>query len=993
MARKRKMYYIIIMGRLNGAKECFALVLAVFSLLLAGCEKPKYPLNEYGVSKFTDYREIPGVTEEEIRAIESLKASFPSFIYGANPSTEAFLKEDGSPGGYSAFCMNRFSELFGIPFSLKIYEWAALWDGLLDHSIDFSGELTATPERREIFYMSGVIAERSVKIMRILGSEPLERLARGRPLNCCFLDGTTTPDDVKPFISGAVNFFFVNDYDEAYELLKSGDVDAFYDESPAEAAFDIFGDVFAEDFYPLIYSQVSLTTGNPALAPFISVVDKYLAAGGLAELASYYSLGYREYLEHKLFAQFSDEEKSYIQNVLVRGGEIPVFAESDSYPSSFWNAQEKEWQGIAHDVLREIGNLTGLRFLPKNEINEDHFVLQERLEAGEGLMILDLVKSEDLMGSFLWADLPYTEDNFALISKNEFPNLSINEVLYNRVGLLSDSAHHNVFREWFPRHDDVFEYDNYLAAVEALQKGTIDLLMANQNFLLYITNYLEMPGYKTNIVFVRPYESYFAFNINEDILCSIISKAQKLVDTRIITSNWTRRIFDYRGKLARAQVPWLGGTLALCAAVLLLLIVLLVRNRNEGRRLESIIHQRTRDLEAQTIAAKVASHAKGEFLAHMSHELRTPLNAIIGMSHIAGKYTDSEKALESLGEITTASNHLLGILNDVLDMSKIESGMFALIHQPFELRVAFTEISEIIKMRCIDKQLQFIYSYDEIPDVTVLGDKLRLKQILINLLGNSVKFTPEGGQVELQCVRTRIVGKEIFLSFRIIDSGIGMSEEQMKKLFTPFEQTDPNIAVRFGGTGLGLVISQDLVNQMGGQITVQSKLGEGSVFSFTIGLDVTEPVKKKNLIPDDFIPELRGKRILLAEDIEINRIIIGEILSDTHVDLEEAVDGQDAVDKFSAAEPGYYDLIFMDVMMPNLNGYEAASRIRDIERDRRSRNVSFKTIPIFAMTANAYREDIDKAFYSGMNGHIAKPVDSNIIMRILGENFPDSIKE
>ena len=445
--------------------------------------------------------------------------------------------------------------------------------------------------------------------------------------------------------------------------------------------------------------------------------------------------------------------------------------------------------------------------------------------------------------------------------------------------------------------------------------------------------------------------------------------------------------------MARAQVPWLGGTLALFAAVLILLTVLLARNRNEGRRLESIILQRTRDLKAQTAAAQVASQAKGEFLAHMSHELRTPLNAIIGMSHIAGKYTDSEKALESLSAITTASNHLLGILNDVLDMSKIESGMFALIHQPFELRAAFAEISEIITMRCIDKQLQFIYIYDEIPDVTVLGDKLRLKQILINLLGNSVKFTPAGGRIELQCARTRIVGKEIFLSFRIVDSGIGMSEEQMKKLFTPFEQTDPNIAVRFGGTGLGLVISQDLVNQMGGQISVQSKLGEGSVFSFTIGLDVTEPAKKKNLIPDDFVPELRGKRILLAEDIEINRIIIGEILSDTHVDLEEAVDGQDAVDKFLAAEPGYYDLIFMDVMMPNLNGYEAASRIRDIERDRRSRNVSFKTVPIYAMTANAYREDIDKAIYSGMNGHVAKPVDSNIIMRILGENFPDSIKE
>ena len=505
MASKEKMYYIITMGRLNGAKECLALVLTVFSLLVSGCEKPKLLLNESGVSRFSSYREIPGVTDEEIQAIETLRTSFPSFIYGANPSTEAFFKEDGSPGGYSAFCMNRFSELFGIPFALGIYEWADLWDGLLDHSIDFSGELTATPERRKIFFMSEVIAERSVKIMRILGSEPLERLARGRPLNCCFLDGTTTPDDVKPFISGAVNFFYVDDYDDAYELLKSGDVDAFFDESPAEAAFDIYGDVFAEDFYPLIYSQVSLTTGNPALAPLISVVDKYLTAGGLAELASYYSQGYREYLEHKLFEQFSEEEKRYIENVLAHGGEIPVLAEPDYYPSSFWNEQEREWQGIAHDVLREIGNLTGLRFVPQNKANDDHSMLMQKLKTGDGRMILELIKSEDLLDNYLWPNLPYTEDSYALISKNEFPNLSINEVLYNRVGLLSNSAFLYVFREWFPRHNDVFEFDSYYAAVDALQNGTIDLLMTNQNFLLYITNYLEMPGYKTNIVFGRPY--------------------------------------------------------------------------------------------------------------------------------------------------------------------------------------------------------------------------------------------------------------------------------------------------------------------------------------------------------------------------------------------------------------------------------------------------------------------------------------------------------
>jgi len=287
----------------------------------------------------------------------------------------------------------------------------------------------------------------------------------------------------------------------------------------------------------------------------------------------------------------------------------------------------------------------------------------------------------------------------------------------------------------------------------------------------------------------------------------------------------------------------------------------------------------------------------------------------------------------------------------------------------------------------MEKQQKFISAHDTVPGITVMGDKLRLKQVLINLLGNAVKFTPEKGTVELRCEKKPVDSKEVFLTFSIIDSGIGISEEQIKKLFTPFEQADANIAARFGGTGLGLAISQDLITQMGGQIAVKSKPGEGSAFSFTIGLEVTEPVaKKKEIQAEDFIPELRGKRILLVEDIDINRLIIIELLSDTHVEITEAVDGQDAVDKFTAAQPGYYNFIFMDVQMPNMNGYDAAGRIREIERER---NAQAKHIPIFAMSANAYREDIDRAINSGMDGHVAKPVDVSIIMRVLAEQLGD----
>jgi signal transduction histidine kinase len=380
------------------------------------------------------------------------------------------------------------------------------------------------------------------------------------------------------------------------------------------------------------------------------------------------------------------------------------------------------------------------------------------------------------------------------------------------------------------------------------------------------------------------------------------------------------------------------------------------------------LEERTQELEIQTILAQEASEAKGSFLARMSHEIRTPLNAVIGMTEVAIHSTDAEKKNRSLQEVLAASEHLLGILNDVLDISKIESGKFTIANGPFALGTAMEEVRTIILQRCMERYIEFDTNFSGLQGITVMGDKLRLKQVLINLLGNAVKFTPENGNIWFLVNIEDRMENQIHVHFMVCDNGIGMKSESMGKLFTPFEQGDRSIATRFGGTGLGLAISQNLVLQMGGFITVESVYGEGTLFEFTLEMELSGEAEKTEKHDCFGNPDFSNKRLLLAEDIDINRVVVQEFLADTHIIIEEVVDGSQAVEVFTKSAENYYDLILMDIQMPNMDGLEATRRIRAMDRQ------DAKTIPIIAMTANVYREDVEQALAAGMNAHLPKPL-------------------
>ena len=965
-------------------KKVFVTILSLLLLLnLAGCAEVNQVEGNNDYTVYEDYKDIPGITQEEIDQIEALKTSRTSLVYGMTQSSEAFYDEQGNVGGFSALFCDWLSDLFGIRFDPVILDVNDLLDQMDKGDVDFTGDMTSSPERLETYSMTGAIAERSIKAISLKDSEKLSEIAKKRKPKLAFLSGTNTEDKISDVSEYEFEASVIDNFEEAAEQIKNREIDAFLMDGPAEEAFIQYEEIVAKDFFPTVYIPVSLSTLNPQVEPIITVMQKYLDNGAIFQLTELYYKGQEEYLSHKLFLSLTEEEKAYISDHVENNISIPIAVETEVYPTTFYNKQEDELQGVAHDVLKEITKLTGLQFEMVNNIEDEWHVLLSMLEDGQAAMTTELLRSKEREGRFLWTDEPYLVDNYALLSKLEHEDININQVLYSKVGVVYESAYENLFDTWFPEHPGKTAYMNMDDAFAALESGEVDFLMTSKNLLLRETNYMENPGFKANLVFDRENESYFGFNINEEVLCSIISKTQRVVDTERIADQWKSKTFDYRAKMVRSRIPLLVGLSAAIAFAFVLAIVVSVRRRKANILLEDTVLKRTADLQVQTDAANIASAAKSEFLARMSHEIRTPLNAIIGMANIARKNAgDKDKTVSSVDEILNASKHLMGLINDVLDLSKIQSGKLELVKGEFSLLQTIQEIASLINSRCAEKGIVFEINTNQLPKIAMIGDKLRLKQVLINLLGNSVKFTEKGGKISLTVDVLEQGDEDITLNFSVIDDGIGMNEEQQSHLFVAFEQGDSSIAISHGGTGLGLAISQNLINAMGGEIIVSSAPGEGSTFSFTLKFVKTDLAET---IPDSTVQigklDLSGKRILLAEDIEINRIILKELLIDTNVEIVEAEDGRIALQIFNDSAPDYFDLIFMDIQMPNLNGYQATEAIRKLDHP------NAKSITIIAMTANAYREDIERALDAGMDGHVAKPLDLEVIRTVLQDNL------
>ena len=438
---------------------------------------------------------------------------------------------------------------------------------------------------------------------------------------------------------------------------------------------------------------------------------------------------------------------------------------------------------------------------------------------------------------------------------------------------------------------------------------------------------------------------------------------------------WYFEIVPENGWVTMTQKLW-----GLLISVLTAFIVMIIYLQFKMRRYRDALHEK--ELEKAVLEAKNANEAKTRFLFNMSHDIRTPMNAIIGFSELLEKHIDEkDKAIDYLGKIKSSSNFLLSLINYVLEMARIESGKLALKKEVGCVTELIESLTDVFEPGVKKKFITYSCEID-IQHKYVICDEIKVREIFINIIGNSVKYTPEGGKISVS-VKEEPFEKENYIAYRIIveDNGIGMSKEYLPHIFEEFSREHTSTESKVTGTGLGLPIVKSLIDMMGGTIEVESQLGCGTKMNVVLPFELAsekqileEKQKEKEKISDSIL----GKRVLLAEDNELNAEIAMTVLKENGLKAERAANGKQCMEMLKKMPEDYYDMILMDIQMPEMDGYEATKRIRNLDDARAD-------IPIVAMTANAFEEDRQKALESGMNAHVSKPVDMNMLFKVMAQ--------
>ena len=707
-------------------------------------------------------------------------------------------------------------------------------------------------------------------------------------------------------------------------------------------------------------------------------------------------------------AQMAVEEPNYISFLQSKYYSVSV-------TSRAFSSAERDWLD-AHSVLR-IGYLEN--YLPYSDTDTDGQVtglvkdlvpdILKSLGAGDITVSYSGYNRYDDMISDMGAGvidaafpvgggLYYSEENgiyqsaavvsasTELVFKGEFREETIQDFAVNE----NNRMQYYYVRTNYPEAK-ITEYPSIEDCLEAVLSGkaactTLNGLRAND--ILKNKKYEGLSMRQST----RNDDRCFGVEIGNEGLLKLLNRGVNVLGSEYaqnLSNRYMEGLYSYSfADMLQEHMVFFGSIVLLIAVLVIFLLIRdRRRSRDEIRQKEEAaknLEEKNRELAGSKsalsealVAAESANRAKTTFLNNMSHDIRTPMNAIVGFTALAASHIDDKEQVQDyLGKISVSSQHLLSLINDVLDMSSIESGKVTIEESDVHLPDVIHDLSTMIQSNIAGRELDFSVELQGVVHEDIVTDKLRLSQILLNILSNAIKFTPDGGAISLQVIEKASAGDPADFEFRIKDTGIGMSKEFQETIFEAFTREKTSTVSGIQGTGLGMAITKNIVDMMGGTIRVQSEEGKGSEFIVELSF-----MPCKTPVPDNseeaVAPEFGGKRVLLAEDNEMNQMIAEAILTEAGLAVEIASDGREAVDMMAAAAAGYYDVVLMDIQMPRMDGYEATRQIRAMDDPGKA------GIPIIAVTANAFEEDRSTALEAGMSGHLAKPYDVRAIMETL----------
>ena len=890
------------------------------------------------------------------------------------------MDEDGNRSGYGYDFLRLMARYWDVDYEYVGYDksWEEMQQMLIDGEIDMVTSARRTPEREELFDFSrpigtnnGILTVRSDNSTIVEGKYSTYdgmrvALLRGNSRNDEFAEYART----KGFTYKSVYF---DSAEEIAEALQNGTVDAIVTSSLRkmnnERILEKFG---SSDFYVIVKK------GNTELLNQINyAIDQMNAAEGNWK-TTLYNKNYESTDAKNL--EYTEEEKRIIAQY-SKDNPLHILCDPTRYPYSY--TENGEVKGILPDYFRKIADYAGLSYEFLVPATRDEYIAYQSAKGTVDISIDARLDTDNYAETKEWGlTAPYITMRMARVTRRDFDgNIHV-------VTTVNQTVSKSIEDALAPGAEKLM-CSTRQEMMEAVRNGKADAAFVYYYMAQAFVN-SDTTGTMTYTLLEQPTFSYrmVVSSTENHALAGILTKAMYAMPDNLVEDLATQYTTYKATNLTLADMIRLHPVTAVAITVFIswmaVTMIIIVNRLRTRRKLQLAAQQKAKEMAVLAEQAQAASKAKSTFLSNMSHDIRTPMNAIIGFTNIALHQDSVPEMHNCLKKIEESSDHLLSLLNDVLDISRIESGKVEFSPVPANITAVTDSVIEIVKGMILNRELNFEVHREPLQNPYVMTEPVRIREILVNILNNAVKFTKDGGTIRFDAgSRPGADAQHIVICYRIKDTGIGMSEEFQKKLFDEFAQEENGVRTQYKGTGLGMPISKKYVELMGGTITVDSRKGVGTTFTVEIPMELTNAEKVEKTKPLVQHNDLKGIKVLLAEDNDLNAELATILLEDLGMTVTRAADGQEVVDLFAEHPAGTYDIILMDIMMPKMDGHQTAKAIRAMYADRSDA----EEIPIIALSANAFSEDVQASLDAGMNGHVSKPLNMEEVTKVIERNL------